>query len=164
MAKKQTRRSISMQRAKHGRLVELSKRTGIPAAQIVEQALEAVHDGRIQLEPAISNAERRERGGDGRWAEGSEPEIPIVHPVRPPRPRIETAPVTGTCAVCVEDIGTNPERPGSMRPEGRGGALVKVCYGCTHEEPQSGRHSFKSGASPGMAPGCRWTSSRGVGQ
>src|SRR5690348_13382299 len=162
MAKKQTRRSISMQRARHARLLELSKCTGIPAAQIVEQALEAVHDGRIQLEPAISNAERRERGDDGRWRNIDAPVFD--HPVRPPLPPLPPLPppqrpvVTGTCAVCVEDIGNDPDRPGCLVPAGRNGALVKACYACSREPVAMAKHVFRGSAASGMATGCRWTS------
>lgn len=159
MAKHQTRRSVSVNRSVFTRLQAFAVKHGLPAAQVAEQGIEAILAGRVPLGPRVKPV--RERGVfRGRFAR-----IDVDGPdvIEPPR-REQPAVFGGTCAVCTNPLGDNPERPGAMQPIGRGGALVRVCYSCNHEPVSSGRYSFGGGSRGGLGEGNRQVAARGLGK
>lgn len=57
MAKVQSRRTVSLSRESHEHLVAICRAFRIPCSQAIEQAIEAIRDGRVVLAPARSRAE-----------------------------------------------------------------------------------------------------------
>lgn len=113
MAKKQTRRGTSISRKLYERLKLFAAEHKIPAAQLVEQGVRAILDGRLPLEVPISYAAPRVR------------RAPVSRVVVPPRTTYPAA----TCAACVGHIPAGHEKPITV-PWGRNDAAVRICEGC----------------------------------
>src|SRR5678816_4236793 len=108
-----------MSRKLYERLKLFAAEHKIPAAQLVEQGVRAILDGRLPLEVPIS------------YAAHEYPEEPRVR--RAPMPRVVVPPRTiypaATCAACVGHIPAGHEKPITV-PWGRNDAAVRICESC----------------------------------
>jgi hypothetical protein len=118
VAKRQSRRTISIVREIYVGLSAVSAERQIPLSQLIAQAAQAVIAGQIDLRPARSQYELCCETNARRAAS---------KPVRTPAP-MPPDPV-GTCAVCVE------ERPVRMTAlEDGGPVLYRLCAECRGED------------------------------
>lgn len=134
MAKRQTRRTVSLKGALYKRVIPFAAAHNIPASQLTEQAIEAVLDGRLQLKPKIvygppekpSRQSARQRWRTRRQLPIPQPPAPVVRLVVAPR----TIHPAATCACCISPIPASTDRP-IMVPWGRDNAMVRICESCS---------------------------------
>lgn len=133
MAKKQTRKSISVSRSLYQRLQSWALEHSLPASQVAEQAVEAVLAGKFEVKPQHWAQHMNYNPVRRRWT-SELPAITLQAPtIAPQIPKPPTAPklTPGTCAICTAVIANVIRR----EPLGRNGGLVAVCDGCASETP-----------------------------
>lgn len=124
MAKRQTRKSVSLNGKLYRRAKQYADERGTPLTQITERALKAVLDGTLQLDmpPPIEPPPCAYETVKARRAD------PVVRLVVPPLPSPRQYP-GATCAACTAWIPTSTKAP-LYAPWGRNDAMVRVCAGC----------------------------------